>query len=89
MKTSEKLGRAPNRHHRGRRSSVAPLICCLAIGLLLTTLVASGAPMWLRSGLGLAGLALLGGSGGLLVAHYLLDERRLSGSQQRGPAARG
>jgi hypothetical protein len=54
----------------------AALTCCLALVLGLATLAAAGSAPWLRGGLGLAGLVLVGASGGLLVAHLVLDERR-------------
>lgn len=53
----------------------AALTCCAAL-LLGLAAVAAGLAAWLRGGLMLGGLVLLGVGGGLLVAHVLLDERR-------------
>jgi hypothetical protein len=65
-----------SRHHE-RPLLVAGLTCCVALLLGLASVATAGSSPWLRSGLGVAGLLLLGAGGGLLIAHLVLDERRL------------
>jgi hypothetical protein len=55
---------------------IAGLTCCIALVLGLAAITAAGWAAWLRGGLGITGLVLLGVGGGLVVAHLILDERR-------------
>jgi hypothetical protein len=63
-------------HRDERPLLLAGLTCCLALVLGLAAVAAAGSAAWLRGGLSVAGLLLLGTGGGLLAAHLILDERR-------------
>jgi hypothetical protein len=64
----------PSTRHE-RPLIIAGLTCCVALLLGLAAIAAASSAVWLRGGLGVAGLLLLGVGGGLLVAHLILDER--------------
>jgi hypothetical protein len=68
--------RRPSSRHSERPLLIAGMTCCVALLLGLAAVAAGGAAAWLRSGLGAAGLLLLGVGGGLLVAQLILDELR-------------